>query len=134
MTDQQANAVALEMIRFLETGIAPEGLFAADVFCDFTPPLWRVQTDDVRSLVELRRHGHPTPSKVTRWRCDPTPTGFVLEFEEEWSQDGRDWWSREMLRADVAGQAITNLSVFCTGDWSTERRTQHARDVRLLRA
>ena len=70
---------------------------------------------------------------MPRFRCDPTPTGFVLEVEEEWEQGGEAWYCRELFRADVQGASITELAVYCTGDWDRSRRAQHAREVRLLR-
>jgi hypothetical protein len=133
MTSERARELALRFITFLETGTPPPGLFAADVFCDFTMPTWRVQAQGVDGVVGLRKEGHPGPGSVARWRCDPTPTGFVLEFEERWAQDGTEWYSRELARADVDGATITSLSVYCTGDWGPERRAEHARAVTLLR-
>ncbi len=132
MGPDQANAVAARFIQFLETGKPPEGLFTADVFCDFTLPRWRLQAQGVNEVVALRLQGHPGPGKVPRWRCDPTPTGLVLEVEERWSQDGKDWYCRELFRADVRGEAICALSVYCTGDWDTAREAEHAKSVRLL--
>jgi len=133
MTSEEAHRVALLLIRFLETGTPPEGLFAPGVFCDFTSPRWRLQAEGIDGLVALRRAGHPGPGRVTRSRCDATPTGFVLELEEEWEQGGESWYARELLRADVSGCAVDALSVYCTGDWDRSRRAQHAREVRLLR-
>jgi hypothetical protein len=133
VTEEQANALAQRLIAWLETGDVPEGLFAADVFCDFTPPLWRLQAQGIADVVALRRNGHPSPGKVVSWRCDPTPNGFVLEVEERWVDDGRAWYCRELLRADVIGAQISAISVYCTGDWTPERCTQHAREVRLIR-
>ncbi len=137
MTHEQARRAASLLIRFLETGTPPPGLFADSVFCDFTSPRWRLQAAGIAEVVNLRRAGHPGPGRVTRSRCDPTPTGFVLEVEEEWSHAGESWYARELFRADVTdatgeGQ-ITALSVYCTGDWDRSRRAQHAREVRLLR-
>ena len=66
-------------------------------------------------VVALRKKGHPGPGKVPRWRCDPTPAGFVIEFEERWKDGGHDWYAREMARADVVDGAVTSLSVYCTG-------------------
>jgi hypothetical protein len=133
MTREQAETVSARLIRFLETGLPPDGLFASDVFCDFTLPRWRLQGHGLESLLELRRRGHPGDGRVPRSRCDPTPNGFVLEVEEEWRQDGEDWYAREMFRADVAGDRIVQLSVYCTGDWDRARRQQHGREVQLLR-
>jgi hypothetical protein len=121
------------LIRFLETGDVPDGLFTDDVLLDFTPPRWRVQTRGVADGVALRRAGHPAPGRVTRHRVDPTPGGYVIEFEEAWSDAGGDWTSREIARADLRGDAICELSVYCTGDWDAERRARHAAEVRLIR-
>ncbi|MGZ5185856.1 MAG: hypothetical protein ACXWCO_12185 [Caldimonas sp.] len=133
MDAARTHAVAERFVRSLETGDPCPGLFAPDVFCDFTPPQWRVQAQGVDAVVALRRRGHPGPGRVPRWRCDPTPEGFVIEFEERWSDGGRDWYSREMARAELDGEAIRELSVYCTGDWSAERCAQHRAAVALPR-
>jgi hypothetical protein len=121
------------LVEFLETGAPPEGLFAPDVFCDFTLPLWRVQSEGVDGLVALRLAGHPGPGTVVRSRLDETQTGFVLEFEERWRDRGMDWSAREIARADVGEDGITQLSVYCTGDWDAQRETLHRRQVELIR-
>ena len=128
-----ADAVARRFIRFLETGEPPGGLFAPNVFCDFTLPRWRLQAEGLESVVALRRHGHPALGTVPRSRSDPTPSGFVLEVEERSHQDGKDWYCRELFRADLRGGAISSLSVYCTGDWDAARVAEHASAVRLLR-
>ena len=126
-------AVAERFVRFLETGEAAPGLFSADVFCDFTPPQWRLQAEGVEAVVALRRRGHPGPGRVPRWRSDPTPTGFVIEFEERWQEGGREWYSREMARAELDGDASHELLVYCTCDWSAERVEEHRSAVVLSR-
>ena len=133
MTQQEALVLAQRLIEFLETGAVPDGLFTPDVFCDFTMPKWRLQSEGIAGLVALRKAGHPGPGKVPRWRCDATATGFVLEFEERWEQDGKDWYSREMARADAPHGAVSALSVYCTGDWDADHRAKHAASVRLIR-
>jgi hypothetical protein len=120
-------------VRFLETGDAPAGLFSDDVFCDLTLPRWRLQAEGRDAVVALRTTGHPGPSTVTRWRCDSTPNGFVIELEERWQQDGRDWYCREMARAELRGDAIGELSIYCTGDWDAAREAEHRASVQLLR-
>ncbi len=133
MTHNEAEKVAARLIAFLETGVAEAGLFAEDVFCDFTLPRWRLQAHGAKDAIALRLHGHPGTSKVTRFRCDPTSRGFVLEVEEEWQDKGENWYCRELFRADVRGTAIAELAVYCTGDWDARRRAEHTREVRLLR-
>ena len=131
---ESAPSVVQKFVSLLETGQAPSGLFTDDVFCDFSMPQWRLQAVGPDQLVALRRAGHPGPSTVTRMRLDSTPGGFVLEYEEEWELGGEQFYARQLARADVRGMAISELSVYCTGDWDTATVAQHARDVTLVRA
>ncbi len=128
-----ARDLAARLIAFLETGTAPDGLFAPDVFCDFTLPRWRLQAQGAGDVTGLRLAGHPGTSRVPRSRFDATATGFVLEVEEEWEQDGESWYCRELFRADVTDGAIRHMSVYCTGDWDQARVAEHRETVRLLR-
>jgi hypothetical protein len=120
-------------LRFVETGEVPDGLFAPDVFLDFTMPTWRLQGQGIEELVALRKAGHPGPSTVPHRRIDPIANGFVVEFGESWDDEQGSWTAREMARADVVDGAITQVSVYCTGDWDQARRDEHAAAVRLLR-
>ncbi|MFD0637224.1 hypothetical protein ACFQ9X_42305 [Catenulispora yoronensis] len=70
---------------------------------------------------------------MPRSRLDATATGFVLEVEERWEQDGESWYCRELFRADVSDGAIAELSVYCTGDWDRARVAEHAAAVHLLK-
>jgi len=134
VTDQvQGRELAAKLIEFLETGNAPEGLFTADAFCDFTMPQWRLQAQGAGDIIRMRQGGHPSPGRVPRTRFDPTATGFVLEVEEEWEAGGESWYCRELFRADVADGSIAQISVYCTGDWDQARVARHRETVLLLR-
>ncbi|HEX5291472.1 MAG TPA: hypothetical protein VFX25_21610 [Streptosporangiaceae bacterium] len=122
-----------KLIRFLETGDVPEGLFRPDVFLDLTMPTWRVQAAGAEDLIAVRKEGHPGPGTVTRWRADPTPNGFVFEFEERWNSEGQQWYAREMMRIEVAEGTIAEIIVYCTGDWDQARQAEHAAAVTLIR-
>ncbi len=125
--------LADEFVGFLETGAAPEGMFAPDLFFDFTMPLWRLQTVTGPDAVAIRRAGHPGPARIAVRRLDPLPSGFLIEVEEFWEQDGEQWYCRELMRADVAADGIVDLSVYCTGDWDAARVAEHAATVHLPR-
>jgi hypothetical protein len=125
--------LADDFISFLETGTAPDGLFAPDVFVDFTLPLWRMQTGNAEDAVAMRRAAHAAPGRIARSRFDRTEGGFVLEAEETWEDDGESWYCRELFRADVVGGAIAELAVYCTGDWDSARVAEHRAAVSLLR-
>jgi hypothetical protein len=131
--ETRAHDLAAQLITFMETGAPPEGLFTPGVFCDFTMPQWRLQAQGIEDVVALRKAGHPEPSRVPRSRFDETTTGFVLEVEEQWDSGGESWYYREMFRADISGGSISQLSVYCTGDWDREQVRRHAETVHLLR-
>ena len=127
------RALSEKLITFLETGTVPEELFRPDTFLDLTMPTWRVQAAGAEELIAERKQGHPGPGTVTRWRADPTPTGFVFEFEERWDHEGQRWYAREMMRAQVTDGQVAELTVYCTGDWDQARQAEHAASVTLIR-
>lgn len=127
-----APPVVRRFVDWLETTHVPDGLFTEDVFIDFTPPQWRLQAQGVADTAALRRAGHPAPGRVRRLRYDPTPSGFVFEWEEEWDDATGHWYCREMMRAEVRDGAISSLSVYCTGDWDSAQVARHAREVALI--
>ncbi|MFN8051377.1 MAG: hypothetical protein U0Q22_08080 [Acidimicrobiales bacterium] len=144
MTDQQTitrladretcRRLADQLVSFLETGTAPDGLFTDDVFCDFTMPLWRLQAEGRDASVALRKNGHPGGGTVPRTRMDLTETGFLLEVEERWDHDGHSWYCRELMRCDVAPSGgVSQISVYCTGDWDEDQVKRHAEAVTLTR-
>lgn len=115
-----------KMCAFLESGTVPEGLFQADASLNVSMPTWRIQVRGLEELIRVRKDSHPWPGKVTNTRLDPTPNGFVLEFEERWAHGGQHWYCREMLRADVRDGQISKLTVYCTGDWDEARQQEFA--------
>ena len=128
-----ARRLAGQFIDFLETGRAADGLFAPDLFTDFTMPTWRLQADTAEGSIALRAAGHPMVGRVPRTRLDVTERGFVLEVEETWDAHGDEWYCRELFRADVVDGAIAELAVYCTGDWDSARVAEHRVAVTLIR-
>ncbi|MFH8768974.1 hypothetical protein [Streptomyces sp. NPDC017958] len=75
----------------------------------------------------------PVLGTVPRHRVDATPTGLVLEFEERWEGEQGAWYCRELMRGEIRDGALSELSVYCAGDWSPDVRAAYAREVTLLR-
>lgn len=133
ISETTGRELADRFVTFLLTNAIPDGLFSPEVFLDLSVPLWRVQTMGTEQLLAVRVDGHPYFGRVPRTRLDLTQTGFVLEFEEEWQQDGREMYCRELMRADVNDGVIHQLSVYCTGDWDEDVIKQHREQVALIR-
>ena len=132
-TTPDATTAVAAFVRFLETNVAPEGLFAPDVFGDISLPTWRLQAETAEELVAIRVGGHPVVGSVHVTRVEPTPRGFTMEFHERWEDGGQQWYCREMARADVVGSTIVELAIYCTGDWDEACVREHAAAVRLTR-
>jgi hypothetical protein len=129
----RTDPAVANLVRFLETGQVPDGLFAPDLFADLSLPHWRIQTGAAAEILAERAAGHPATGQVTVERVEQTGHGFTIEFAERWDHEGQRWYCREMIRADLAGDTITEMSIYCTGDWDEARQRDHATAVRLIR-
>lgn len=129
----RTGVAAAGLIRWLETGSAPEDLFAPDAFCDVSLPQWRLQTATAAEIIAVRADSHPYPGRVRVERIDETGAGFTMSFEERWSHAGQRWYCRELIRADVADDRIVEMAVYCTGDWDESCQREHAAAVHLIR-
>lgn len=128
------DAVADRFVRWMETGDGAEKVFAPDVFGDVTLPQWRLQAATADDLIAIRTGGHPCPGSVRVERLDPTPSGWVMQIEERWTDEhGAPWYCREIFRADVADGLISDFAIYCCGDWDEATVRRHAAEVTLLR-
>lgn len=133
--DARTEASVTKFVTFLESGgAAPDGLFAEDVFGDLTFPHWRVQTEGAEELVASRRRLHPQQGKVRLEKVTSTGSGYALKLEERWQDGGQEWYCREgfIVDLDDAG-AISDFTLYCTGDWDQALQAEHARTVTLPR-
>jgi len=131
--DPEAAALAEQLVQWLRTGVRPRGMFADDVFTDLSLPQWRLQAEGAEAAFGLREDSHPFPGTVTVESVDSSSRGFLLQFEERWDADGQRWYCREIIHCAVADGRISELVVYCTGDWDEAVQRQHAEQVSLLR-
>lgn len=116
MNRQEAETLANKFIAFIQSGNRQTGLFTPDVALDFTSPGIRIQTRCEADAYRVRFEGHPWPSTVPAWRFDPTPSGFVIEWEEIWEHAGQRWFCREIARCVADDAGVRDIAVYCTGD------------------
>jgi hypothetical protein len=129
----ESAALAERLVKWLETGIRPDGLFADDVFADLTVPQWRLQAQGPDAAFHLREDNHPFPGEVRIEALDRTSRGFLLQFEERWSAQGQRWYCRESIHCVVRTEHISEIAIYCTGDWDEATQERHANQVPLLR-
>ena len=81
----------------------------------------------------MREDQHPFLGEVRVEALDQTSRGFLIQFEERWDAGGQRWYSRELIHCVVARGRISELAIYCTGDWDEAVQRRHAEQVRLLR-
>ena len=126
--------LAEALIRWLADGVRPARLFAADVFADVSLPHWRLQATNAEELYAIREGGgHTGGGRVSVEGLNRTTRGFLLQFAERWAAGGQQWYARELIHAVVTGGLISELIVYCTGDWDEDVQRTHAAEVYLPR-
>jgi ketosteroid isomerase-like protein len=108
-------------------------VLAEDVFLDGNPPLWRFQLEGRDTFDTWIKSFMPHGADTTVVRTIPTVTGFVTEFTGRHDQDSQEVTDRKILLAEVRDGRITELTVYCSGDWDADLRARHAAETQLLR-
>jgi ketosteroid isomerase-like protein len=104
-----------------------------DVFVDGHPPLWRFQLQGRDTFAAWLQGYSPEGAETTVVHTIPTATGFVTEFTGRHHEDGDEITDRKILLAEVREGRITDLTIYCSGDWDAELRARHAAETELIR-
>jgi ketosteroid isomerase-like protein len=129
-TAERLSEALAEVFRTAEMG----DVLTDDVFLDGNPPLWRFQLQGIEAFAEWYKSYAPNGmDEVTVVRTVPTATGFVAELTERVRDDGKEITGREIVLCTVRDGRISELTVYCTGDWDEELRARHAAEAPMLR-
>jgi hypothetical protein len=108
-------------------------VFTDDVFLDGHPPFWRFQLqgiEDFRAWLQGYAEGGREVEVV---RTIPTPSGFVTEHAEASHTHRGLITGRQLMLCEVRGGRISELAVFCSGEWDAALRARHAAEAPILR-
>jgi hypothetical protein len=132
--DQEtATRLSAEFHRCFSDFEARPGLFAADTFFDFLPPMWRFQfegsgqafTSQLRSIAE-------GPVDVEVVRTVPTVNGFVTEHIETQHTPHGEVVARRLHLCEVSDGRICAVVTYCNGGWDRELRDRHAAEAPMV--
>ena len=132
LDDALAQELSERLADVFRTADASDVL-ADDVFLDGNPPLWRFQLQGRDSFDAWIKSFMPDGADTTVVRTIPTVTGFVTEFTGRHEDDGDEITDRKILLAEVRSGHITELTVYCSGDWDAELRARHTAETQLIR-
>jgi hypothetical protein len=107
--------------------------FTDDFFLDGHPPFWRFQLEGIDAFrTWLKGYTAHGPSVRVVWTI-PTAEGFVTEHVST-EQDERGLiTARKLLLCKLRGRQISEMTVYCSGDWDEELRSRHAAEAPILR-
>lgn len=109
-------------------------VFTDDVFLDGHPPLWRFQLQGLDAFASWLTGCSPAGvPDTTVVRAVPTVSGFVTELTGRHVEDGVVMSDRKILLCEVRDGQISELTIYCSGDWDPELRARHASETTLLR-
>ncbi len=110
-------------------------VLAENVFLDGHPPFWRFQLAGRDCFAAwYTSYAPPEGVETTVVRTVPTATGFVTEFVGRHYQDGQEVTDRKILLCAVRDGCISEMTVYCSGDWDAELRARHAAETTLIRS
>ena len=104
-----------------------------DVFLDGHPPFWRFQLQGRDALSTWLSGYTPAGVDTTVVRTVPTATGFVTELVGRHDQNGEEMTDRKIVLCEVRGGQVSELTVYCSGDWDAALRARHAAEAPMIR-
>ena len=127
-TAQELSERLADVFRTADVG----DLFTDDLFLDGHPPFWRFQLQGRAVFAAWLQGYSPDGAETTVVRTVPTANGFVAEFVGRHGEGGEELTDRKILLCEVAQGRITDLTIYCSGDWDGELRSRHAAETTLL--
>jgi hypothetical protein len=128
-TAQELSERLADVFRTADVG----DLFADDLFLDGHPPFWRFQLQGRDVFAAWLQGYSPEGVETTVVRTVPTVSGFVAEFVGRHDEAGEEMTDRKILLCEVVQGRITDLTIYCSGDWDAELRARHAAEAPVLR-
>jgi ketosteroid isomerase-like protein len=128
-TAQELSERLADVFRTADVG----DLFTDDVFLDGHPPLWRFQLQGRDTFAAWLTGYSPDGVETTVVRAVPTASGFVCELVGRHEENGEVMTDRKIVLCEVRDGRVSELTIYCSGDWDAELRERHAAETTLLR-
>ena len=128
-TEELSEALA-EAFRTADVG----DVFTDDIFLDGHPPFWRFQLEGIDTFAGWLRDYSASRPRVDVVRTISTADGFVAEHFSEHMENGTLMSGRKLLLCAVREGRVSEMTVFCSGDWDEQLRARHAAEAPMVRA
>jgi hypothetical protein len=132
LSDAEAQALSERLADVFRTADVGD-VFTEDLFLDGHPPLWRFQLEGKDVVAAWLKGYSPDGAETTVARTVPTATGFVTELLGHHDEDGELMTDRKILLCEVRAGRISEMTIYCSGDWDANLRARHAAETTLVR-
>jgi hypothetical protein len=126
--DRMSEALA-QVFRTADVG----DVFTDDVFLDGHPPFWRFQLEGIEDFRAWLQGYAEGGREVEVVRTIATPSGFVTEHTEAKHTGQGLITGRQLVLCAVRDGRISEMTVFCSGEWDAALRARHAAEAPILR-
>lgn len=134
MTITAVDTMIDRFVRVLETAEDPDGVLHPDVFADFNVPHWRYQMQGAETLLRQLKDDCPFGATVTTGQRLTTPVGFVLETHYVFNgHDSERLESRNSWLVKVQDRVVSEIVLYCTGDWDEATQARQAAEAPMIR-
>ena len=132
LSDADAQALSERLADVFRTADVGD-VFTEDLFLDGHPPYWRFQLQGRDQFAAWLAGYAPAGTEVTVARTVPTASGFVTELTGRHEEDGAEMTDRKIVLCEVRDGRVSELTIYCSGDWDADLRARHAAETTLLR-
>ena len=132
LSDAEAQALSERLADVFRTADVGD-VFTEDLFLDGHPPYWRFQLQGRDQFAAWLAGYAPAGTEVTVARTVPTASGFLTELTGRHEEDGAEMTDRKIVLCEVRDRHVSELTIYCSGDWDADLRARHAAETTLLR-
>lgn len=129
------DVLAAALVEFFETNQGEDKVFAPDLFVDMNVPEWRFQIEGRDGLAQSLRSDCPQGQRIRSSRTIQTADGFVLEIESRYpNHHGTQVYCRFVNIATVRDGLVSDLVVYCTGEWDADTEARQKAEAPMFRS
>jgi len=132
LSDAEAQTLSERLADVFRTADVGD-VFTEDLFLDGHPPYWRFQLQGRDQFAAWLAGYAPAGTEVTVARTVPTASGFLTELTGRHEEDGAEMTDRKIVLCEVRDGRVSELTIYCSGDWDADLRARHAAETTLLR-
>lgn len=122
------------VVKFIEDPKQSDNVFAQDLFCDINVPSWRFQMQGANDFIEWIKGHWGSGSKILQQNNYKFDNGFALDFDHEYNnRENQPMYARNLWLCKLTDGKISEVILFCPGEWDQATRQRQAAEAPMFR-